>query len=49
MTPDDVLRGFSRKVGLRIGWSDEQCVWRRGRERALRDTPFCAAEDGAED
>jgi hypothetical protein len=48
MTPDYVLGGFTRKVGLRIGWGDEGCVWRRGREGVLRDTLFGAAKDGAE-
>ena len=33
---DDVLRGFSCKVGLRVGWSDDEgCVWRRRCERAF--------------
>jgi hypothetical protein len=49
MTPDHVLCGFLAKVGLRIGWGDEGRVWGRGREGALRDTLFGAAEDGAED
>jgi len=48
VTPDDVLGGFPREVGLRIGWGDEGGVWRRGREGGLGDTPFGAAKDGAE-
>jgi hypothetical protein len=49
MTPDYVFGGFPRKVGSRIGWGDEGCVWRRGREGVLRDTRFGGAKDGAED
>ena len=49
VTPDYVFGGFPRKVGSRIIWGDEGCVWRRGREGALRDTLFGGAKDGAED
>jgi hypothetical protein len=48
VAPDDVLRGFERKVGLRVGWSNKGCVWRRGLERALRGTRFGAVEHRAE-
>jgi hypothetical protein len=49
VTPDYVLSGFPGKIGLRIGRDDEGCVWRRGRERVLRDALIGAAKDGAED
>ena len=48
VTPDDLLRGFERKVGLRVGWGDKMRVGGRGRERGLRGTRFGAVEHGAE-
>lgn len=48
MTPNYVLRGFPRKVRLRISRSDEWCVWRCGCDGTLRDTLFSAIQDGAE-
>jgi hypothetical protein len=47
MTPDYVLRRFPRKVGLRIGRGDERRVRRCGREGALGDAAFGAAQEGA--
>jgi hypothetical protein len=48
VAPDDLLRGFECKVGLRVGWCDKGCVGRRGRERGLRGARFGAVEHGAE-
>ena len=48
VAPDDLLRGFERKVGLRVGWSDKRCVGGRGYESGLRGTRFGAVEYGAE-
>jgi len=48
VAPNYVLRGFPRKIGLRIGWGDEWRVGCGGRERALGYARFCAAQDRAE-
>ena len=48
MTSNYVLGSFLREVGLRIGWGNEGCVGRRGREGALRETFFGAMEHRTE-
>jgi hypothetical protein len=48
MTSNYILGCFLRKVGLRIGWSDEGRVGHRGREGALRDALFDAMKHRAE-
>ena len=48
MTSNYVLGCFLREVGLRVGWCNEGCVGRRGREGALRETFFGAMEHRTE-